>query len=202
MPVTEIFIGPEEVLEEGDVLAQACGFAERLGGVGVLRIAALVPALGLQRIDAVHAAHQIHEAATDPLAHILLFMLHIQRYNGLSCLQKIEQEQFEQIALALAGVTQDQDAGGSFVVVPLIEIHQNVGAVLVLANIKAVGICLSAVVERVQVSHRACREDSFKLLTEVVPAGRHDRNKALPLAEKQPIHIELAPHQLRQHICL
>ena len=155
-----------------------------------------------QRIDAVHAAHQIHEAATDPLAHILLFMLHIQRYNGLSCLQKIEQEQFEQIALALAGVTQDQDAGGSFVVVPLIEIHQNVGAVLVLANIKAVGICLSAVVERVQVSHRACREDSFKLLTEVVPAGRHDRNKALPLAEKQPIHIELAPHQLRQHICL
>lgn len=70
-------------------LAQACGFAERLGGVGVLWIAALVPALGFQRIDAVHAAHQIHEAATDPLAHILLFMLHIQRYNGLSCLQKL-----------------------------------------------------------------------------------------------------------------
>ena len=86
MPVTEIFIGPEEVLEEGDVLAQACGFAERLGGVGVLRIAALVPALGFQRIDAVHAAHQIHETAADPLAHILLLMFHIQRYDGFACL--------------------------------------------------------------------------------------------------------------------
>ena len=202
VPVAEIFVGAEKVLEEGDVLTQPCGLAERFGSVGVLRIAALVPTLRFQRIDAVYTPHQIHEAAADPLAHILLFMLHIQRYDRFARLQKIEQKQLEQIAFALAGVAQNQNAGGGFVVIPLIEVHQDIGAILILADIKAMGICLAAVVEWIQVSHRAGRQNPLKLLPEAVPTGRHDRNKPLPLTEEQTIHIELAPHQLSQHIGL
>ena len=68
------------------MLAQAGGFAEGLGGIGIFRVSTLIPAFWLQRVDAVHTAHQIHETAADPLAHILLLMFHIQRYDGFACL--------------------------------------------------------------------------------------------------------------------
>ena len=77
------------------MLGEPGGLAERLRCVPVLRAAAVIPALGFQGIDAVHAAHQIHETAADPLAHILLLMLHIQGDHGFSCLEEIEQKQFE-----------------------------------------------------------------------------------------------------------
>ena len=81
-------------------------------------------------------------------------MLHVQRDHRLARLEEVEQEQLEQIALALAGVAQDQDVGRGLIVIPFIKIYKDIGPVLVL------------------------------------------------LAEHEPVHIELAPHQLRQHICL
>ena len=184
------------------MLAQTGGLTECLRRVPVLRAAAIIPALGLQRVDAVHAAHQVHETAAHGFTHIPLFMLHVQRDHRLARLEEVEQEQLEQIALALAGVAQDQDVGRGLIVIPFIKIYKDIGPVLVLADVESVRIGLSRIIEGIQVGHRAGRKDPFKLGAEGVAAGRHDRNKALLLAEHEPVHIELAPHQLRQHICL
>jgi len=51
-----------------------------------------------------------------------LFVFHIQGNHGFARLEEVEQEQFEQIALTLAGVAEDQDVGGGLIVIPLIKI--------------------------------------------------------------------------------
>ena len=184
------------------MLAQPGGFTECLRRVPVLRAAAIIPALGFQRVDAVHAAHQIHETAAHGFAHIPLFMLHIQRDHGLARLEEVEQEQFEQIALALTGVAEDQNIGGGLIVIPLVEVHEDIGPVLVLADVESVWVGLATVVEGVQISHAGCGQDPFKLGAEGVSACRHDRNKPLLLAEHEPVHIELGADQFSQHIGL
>ena len=125
------------------MLGEPGGFAECLRRVPVLRATAVIPALGLQRIDAVHAAHQIHEAAAHRLTHILLFVFHIQGNHGFARHEEVEQEQFEQIALTLAGVAEDQDVGGGLIVIPLIKIYEDIGPVLVLADVESVRIGLA-----------------------------------------------------------
>ena len=184
------------------MLAQPGGFAERLRRIPVLRAAAVIPALGLQGIDAVHAAHQIQEAAAHCLTHILLFVFHIQGDHGLARLEEVEQEQLEQIALALAGVAQDEDAGRGLVLISLVKVHQDIGTVLVLADVKPPGIGLAGVVEGVQIGHRAGRQHTLKLWAEHIMAGRHDGEEPLSLAEHEPIHIELGAHQFGEHISL
>ena len=184
------------------MLGEPGGFAECLRRVPVLRATAVIPALGLQRIDAVHAAHQIHEAAAHRLTHILLFVFHIQGDHGFARLEEVEQEQFEQIALTLAGVAQDEDVGGGLIVIPLIKIYEDIGPVLVLADVESVRIGLARIIEGIQVGHRAGRKDPFKLGAEGVAAGRHNRNKALLLTEHKPVHIELGANQFGEHIGL
>ena len=95
-------------------------------------------------------------------------MLGIQRDNGLSGLQQIEDEQFHKIALALAGVAENEDVGGGLVLVALIEVHEDVAAVLVPSNIEALCVRFTAVVEGIKIRHRACREDTLELLAEGV----------------------------------
>ena len=184
------------------MLGEPGGFAECLRRVPVLRATAVIPALGLQRIDAVHAAHQIHEAAAHRLTHILLFVFHIQGNHRFARLEEVEQEQFEQIALTLAGVAEDQDVGGGLIVIPLIKIYEDIGPVLVLADVESVRIGLARIIEGIQVGHRAGRKDPFKLGAEGVAAGWHNRNKALLLTEHKPVHIELGADQFGEHIGL
>ena len=135
------------------MLTQPGGFAERLRRIFVYRAAAVVPALGFQWIDAVHAAHQIHEAAAYGFAQFLLFVLHIQRDCGFARLEEVEQEQFEKIGFALAGVAQNQNVGRGLVLVPFVKVHQNICSVLVLANVEPVGIGFTTVIKWIQVGH-------------------------------------------------
>ena len=65
-------------------------------------------------------------------------MFHIQGNHGFARLEEVEQEQFEQIALTLAGVAEDQDVGGGLIVIPLIKIYEDIGPVLVLADVESV----------------------------------------------------------------
>ena len=62
MAVREILVGAEKVLQKGDVLAEPGVLPEGGGGLGIV-LAVHVPELGLQGIDAVPAAHEVHETA-------------------------------------------------------------------------------------------------------------------------------------------
>ena len=55
--------------------------------------------------------------------------------------------------LALTGVAEDEDAAGGFVRVALVEVHKNVRAVVVFANVKAVAVSLAAVIERIEIGN-------------------------------------------------
>ena len=62
VPVAEILVSPEEVLQEGDVLAQAGALPEGGRGFGVI-LALGIPQLRLQRIDEILSAHEIRKAS-------------------------------------------------------------------------------------------------------------------------------------------
>ena len=200
--VAEILVGPEKVLEEGDMLRQKGAFAKGLRRIGGIGVSAVIPALGLQHIDDILPGHQVCEAATHRLAHLLLFVFGIQRYDGLTGLQQVQDQQLHQVGLALAGVAQDQDVGGGLVLVPLVKVHQNVAAVFVFADVEALGIQLAGVVEGIEIRHAGGGQHSFKLDAECVVAAGIDAAEALLLTEQKLIHIQLAPHQFRQHIGL
>ena len=88
--VAEILIGPEEVLEKGNMLRQQGAFAEGFRRCRIVRVTAVIPAFRLQHIDDILSRHKVGKAAAHGLAHFLLLMLGIQRDNGLSGLQQIE----------------------------------------------------------------------------------------------------------------
>ena len=129
-------------------------------------------------------------------------MLHIQRNDRFPSFQKVEQKQLHKIALALTAVAENENVGGGLIVIPLIKIYEDIGPVLVLADVESVRIGLARIIEGIQVGHRAGRKDPFKLGAEGVAAGWHNRNKALLLTEHKPVHIELGANQFGEHIGL
>ena len=200
--IAEILIGSEEVFQEGNVLGQQRVFVEGLRRIVGIGVSAVVPALGFQDIDEVVSGHEVGKTTTHRLAHLLLLMFGIQGDDRFARLQQIEDEQLHEIGLALAGVAQDQDVGGGFVFVSLIEVHQNVAAVFVFADVEALGVQLAGVVERVQVGHGTGWQHPFKLDSEdVVTTGSHTA-EALLLTEQELVHVQLASNQLGEHIGL
>ena len=129
-------------------------------------------------------------------------MLGIQRDNGFARFQQVEDQELHQIGFALAGVAENEDIGRGLVLIALIEVHEDVAAVLVPPNIEALCVRFTAVVEGIEIGHRACREDTLELLAEGVVSHGAGTAGALLLAKQEPVHIELAPHQFRQHIGL
>ena len=129
-------------------------------------------------------------------------MFGVQADDGFAGLQQIQDQQLHQVGLALAGVAQDQDVGGGLVLVPLVEVHQNVAAVFVFADVEAFGVQLARVVEGIEIRHAGGGQHSFKLDAECVVAAGIDAAEALLLTEQELIYIQLAPHQFRQHIGL
>ena len=59
----------------------------------------------------------------------------------------IADQQLNEVALALTAVAQDQDVGGGLVALAPVEVHHDVAAKLVLADIEAVGIGLAGIIE-------------------------------------------------------
>ena len=180
---------------------QQCGLAESLRR-GLVRLCVLVPTPHLQHIDTLLAAHQVDKAAAQLAAQLLQLMLGIQRDHGFPRLQQVADEQLHKVALALSTVAEDEDIGRGLVAVAAVEIHCDVASIFILADIKAVGICLAGVVERVQVGHAVSGQYAFELPAKGVIAYGADAAKALLLPQKQLVHIQLTAHQLRQHIGL
>ena len=129
-------------------------------------------------------------------------MLHVQRDDRFPSLQKIEQEQLHQIRFALAGVAKNENIGRGFIFVTLVEVHDNIAAVLVLANVEALAVGFATVVEREQICHGAGWQDALVLRTEGVEPDRADRAEACLLAELQLVHIQLRAHEFDLHIRL
>lgn len=129
-------------------------------------------------------------------------MLGIEAENILPRLEEIAQQELEQIALALAAVAQDKTAGVGFIVVTLVQIHEDVAAELIPADIKTVGVRLAGIIERIEIGDGAGRQDALELAAEgVVPAGAN-AEEALLLAKQEPVDVELAPHQLGEDVRL
>ena len=62
MPVREILVGAEKILQKRDVLTEPGMLPEGGGGFRVV-LAGHVPEFRLQGVDAVPAAHEVHETA-------------------------------------------------------------------------------------------------------------------------------------------
>lgn len=194
--VREVLVGAEEILEPGDVLGQHGAFAEGLGRLQVRRLQQIlprVPALRLQHVDAVLTGHEIDEIPAERRAELPLFMLGVQRNHGLSGFQEIDDQVLHQMGFALARVTQDQDVAGGLVRIALVEVHEDVRSVVILADVKAPAVGFAAVIERIEVGHRRGGQDALKEGAEDVVSAGADAAEALLLTKREPIHIELAP---------
>ena len=200
--VAEILIGPEEVLEKGNMLRQQGAFAEGFRRCRIVRVTAVIPAFRLQHIDDILSRHKVGKAAAHGLAHFLLLMLGIQRDNGFPGLQQIEDQELHQIGFSLAGVTENENVGRGLILITLVEVHEDVAAVLIPSDIEALCIRFAAVIEGIEIRHRTCREDTLKLLAEGVVSHGAGTAEALLLTKQEPVHIELAPYQFCQHIGL
>ena len=102
----------------------------------------------------------------------------------------------------MSGVAEDQNIRIGLVIVALVKIRDDIRAELVPAEVKPARIGFAAVVEGVEICYRACREHPFKLAGEHVVSGGTYGEKALPLAQHEPVHIELTAHQLGENIGL
>ena len=126
-------------------------------------------------------------------------MLRVQTEDGLSTLQNVAQQQFQEVTFTLARVAQNEDAGRSLILGSAVQIHDDIGAVAVPANIKAFGVCLAGVVEGEEICHRSRRQYPLELGGKHIAPGRVDGEKALPLPQEEPVRIQLAPYQFRRH---
>jgi hypothetical protein len=110
--------------------------------------------------------------------------------------------ELHKIALALAGVAENEDVGGGLVLVALVEVHEDVAAVLVPPDVEALCVRFAGIVEGIEVGHELAGQDTLELRPKALYPLGPTQQEALLLTEQEPVHIELAPHQFRQHIGL
>ena len=138
----KVLVDAEDVTKERDVLCQQRA-AKGRRGVRVIRFAAIVPVPGLQQVDLDLAAEQIQKAAVQIGAQLFHLLFRVQREDGFAGFQNIAQQELEKVALTLAAVAQDQHAGIGFVSRPAVQVHDDVGAEFLLAQVEAAGVRLA-----------------------------------------------------------
>ena len=106
------------------------------------------------------------------------------------------------MGLALAGVAQNQHIGVSFVIGAPVKVREDVGAKLVPSQVEAVGVGLATVIEGIEIGNRRSGQHPLVLGAKMIVPKGQDREKALQLAECQPVHVDLAPGQLHHHVGL
>ena len=194
----EVLVCPEEVLEEGDVLAEPAVHPKGLRGIFAFLCVLLnvhVPYLRLQGVDDVLPAGQVQKAAAQVLAQLRHLMLRVQADHGLARLQQIDRQELQQVALSLAGVPQDEDVGVGLVLRPPVQVHNDAAAEAVPPDVEAMGVQLAGVVEGVQVGGGGGGEDPLKLAPEAVLPCRIDGAEALLLPEENAVNADPGPDQ-------
>lgn len=76
----------------------------------------------------------------------------------------------------------------------------DIGAITIPPDIEPVGICLSGVIERVQIGHRSSGQDSLVLALKSVPPHRIGGEETVLLAQKEPVCLQFAPDQFRCYL--
>ena len=75
----------------------------------------------------------------------------IEADDPLAGLSEIREDELEEITLALTGVAEDEDVGCGLIFGSAVEVHEDVRAVLISADIQTVGIGLAGEVERIEI---------------------------------------------------
>ena len=133
-----------------------------------------VPHPGLQNIDPVLAAGQIQVGTTQLFDNLLILTFRVQPNYPLTALQNIAQQQFKEITFSLAGVAQNQHIGVGLILVPPVQVRNDGAAVLVISQIKALGVGFTGVRKREKVGHTGRGEHPLEFFPEgVIPAGHH-----------------------------
>ena len=197
--VGEGLVGPEKVLEEGDVLGQGRFLLECLWRVWIV-LSIHIPPLGLQEVDAVLPAHEVCVTAAQLVAEPGQLLLRVQADHRLAALQQVADEQLEQVAFALARVAQDEHAGVGLVRCAAVQIQQDIRTIVVIADVEPMGIAAAGVVDGVQVGGGAGGQHPLKLGAQGVAAHRVGGEEAFPLTEEQRICTELGPGELGAHL--
>ena len=190
----EVLIDPEDVPQEGDVLGQE-GPVKGRGLLRVIRIAPVVPPSGLQQVDAVLAAEEVQEAAAQVSAQLLHLMLRVQGNDRFSRQSHVAQQELQQETLALAGVAQDDSAAVGLVRGPPVQVQNNVGSVLIPANVKSPGVGLAGVADGVQIGRAGGGEHPLSKGAEGILSRRIDGKKPLPLTQEQRVRGELGAEE-------
>lgn len=199
--VIEILVGPEEILEERHMLTQARHPPEGLWGSHI-GIRAVAPGLGLQGVDDVLARHEVDVAAPQGRSQILILRFGVQSNDPFPGLPQVGQQQLHEIALALAGVAQDQDVAVGLVLAAPVEVRQNIGSEFVSADIDPVGIRLAGKVERVEIGRGAAGQHALELRLKLIGPHGQSGEEALQLPEGQLVHGDLGPGQLHGDVLL
>ncbi len=131
-----------------------------------------------------------------------ILAFHVQADDVHAAFPRVAKQQLHKVALALAAVAEYQDIGIGLVRRFPPKINKQVRAVFVVTDIKALRVCLAAVIERVKVACTGRGEDAFELLTKTVPAARLHTLEALLLPQEQLVRRNLGTRQLRLHVRL
>ena len=144
----EALVDAEHIPQEGDVLGEQRS-SESVRRVRVFRPAAIIPAAGLQQVDAVLPTEVVQKAAAQGAALVLHLMLGVQRDHAFARLPHIAEQELQKITFALSGVAEDEGAGVGLVRSTAVEVHNDVGAKPVAANEEALGIGFAGIVHGV-----------------------------------------------------
>ena len=195
--IVEVFVAAEEIPQKGDVLGEQGTLPESGGGVRIGRFLSCAPGTGFQHIDPMVSAGEIQVGTAQPLHDLPIFPFRVQSHRPLAALQNIAEKELEEVAFALAAVTQDQHIGVGFIPVPAVQVGDDGTAVFVVTQVKAARVGLAGVGKREEIGHTGCRQHPLVLIPQSVVAAGHHRAEALLLAEVQPVHGDLRPAQLR-----
>ena len=89
------------------MLTEACYLFEGFRGGGINILHTVCPDLRLQGVDGVLTRHEIDITATQLPAQLLILTFRVQADNAFPGLTEVHQQELEQIALALTGITEN-----------------------------------------------------------------------------------------------
>ena len=136
------------------------------------------------------------------MAQFLILTFRVQADHTLAGLPDVGQEQLEQIALTLTGIAQDQDVGCGLILRAPVKIHEDIGSILISADIQSLGIGLAGKIEGIQVGHRAGWQHTLELGAKLIAAHRQHGEEAFLLPQSQPIHRDFGTGQFHGNIGL
>ena len=102
----------------------------------------------------------------------------------------------------MTGIAQDQDVGCGLILRAAVEVHEDVGAILISSDIQSLGIGLTGEVEGIQIGRRAGWQHTLKLCAELIAAHRQHGEEAFLLPERQTIHRNFGTGQLHSNVGL